>query len=281
MADLSGEKRVNDILLGPIERPALVWLAAHMPQWVTPDFLTILGFLASILIFVSYWLTNISSWFLWLASFAFLLNWFGDSLDGSLARYRKIERPRYGFFVDHTVDAVSEVLVFLGIGLSPYVDFRLASLALIGYLLLSILIFIKTYVDGIFRISWAHLGPTEMRVIAILANTLVFFIGNPMISLPFGRWSLYNVILFALTLTLFIAYLVIVLQQASYLASVEKAKTNPVPAVTIAKSKKKKNGLKTRGIVAANPQKKTAGRFYPVVLSFFSIQPVFKSKTGR
>lgn len=263
MADLSGEKRVNDILLGPIERPALVWLAAHMPQWVTPDFLTILGFLASILIFVSYWLTNISSWFLWLASFAFLLNWFGDSLDGSLARYRKIERPRYGFFVDHTVDAVSEVLVFLGIGLSPYVDFRLASLALIGYLLLSILIFIKTYVDGIFRISWAHLGPTEMRVIAILANTLVFFIGNPVISLPFGRWSLYNVILFALTLTLFIAYLVIVLQQASYLASVEKAKTNPVPAVTAAKSKKKKNGLKTQGIVATNPQKKQQGDFTP------------------
>lgn len=90
--------RVNKILLGPIERPALSWLAQKMPAWVTPDKLTITGFLGTILVAVSYVLTNQNHAFLWLASLGLVINWFGDSLDGTLARYRKIERPQYGFF---------------------------------------------------------------------------------------------------------------------------------------------------------------------------------------
>ena len=105
MADKESHKRVNDILLGPIERPALNWLAAHMPAWMTPDGLTIIGVIGAVIILVSYGLSNLEPAFLWLASFGFFVNWFGDSLDGTLARYRKIERPKYGFFVDHTVDA--------------------------------------------------------------------------------------------------------------------------------------------------------------------------------
>lgn len=216
------EKRVNHTLLGPLERPALLWLAARLPGWVRPDLLTLLGFLASLLILASYYLTNFDPRFLWLASFGFLLNWFGDSLDGTLARFRQIERPKYGFFVDHTVDTLVEVCIFLGMGLSPYVDFRLASLALIGYLMLSILVFIKTYVDGEFRISWARLGPTEMRVIAVLANTIVFFTGNPAFDLPFGRVSLYNAVVGAVILLLFTGYLVILLQQAGRLAKLDQ-----------------------------------------------------------
>ncbi len=156
-------KRINDILLGPLERPALAWLAARMPSWVVPDVLTAIGCLAAVVVAAGYWLTNFHPAFLWLASFGLLLNWFGDSLDGTLARYRKIERPRYGFYIDHAVDALNTVLIILGIGLSPYLKFELASMALIGYLLLSILVYLNTHVSGVFKITFSRLGPTEAR----------------------------------------------------------------------------------------------------------------------
>ncbi len=175
--------RINDTLLGSSEKKALLWLAARMPAWVVPDTLTMVGLVASIIIFASYALTFYHKSFLWLASFGFILNWFGDSLDGTLARYRKIERPRYGFFVDHIIDAVSEVLIFIGLGLSPFLRFDLALLALIGYMLLATYVYLVTYVNGVFRISYARLGPTETRVLAILANTLVFFSANPTVTL--------------------------------------------------------------------------------------------------
>ena len=121
--------RVNETTITKLEKKALHWLAGRMPAWVVPDTLTIIGLIASIIIFASYGLTYFNKNFLWLASLGFILNWFGDSLDGTLARYRKIERPRYGFFVDHIIDAISEVLVFIGLGLSPYLRFDLAMIA--------------------------------------------------------------------------------------------------------------------------------------------------------
>ncbi|MEI2692618.1 MAG: CDP-alcohol phosphatidyltransferase family protein [Anaerolineae bacterium] len=139
-------KRVNDILLGPIERPALQWLAAHSPAWMTPDKLTAIGTAGAFLIFFSYLATRIHPGFLWLASLGFLINWYGDSLDGTLARYRKIQRPKYGFFIDHTVDAFTETLIMLGLGLSIYITFNVAALALIGYLMLSVFVYVRTFV---------------------------------------------------------------------------------------------------------------------------------------
>lgn len=209
MTDVRNHTRINQTILGPLEKPALQWMAARLPVWVTPDTLTGIGIFASVLIFISFVLTNIHPGFLWLASFGVVLNWFGDSLDGTLARYRKIERPQYGFFVDHAVDAVSEVLVFLGVGLSPYVNFEVACLALIGYLLLSIYVYLYTYVKGVFQISFARLGPTEIRCIVIIANAIVFFVGNPLIRTNFGVTSLYNIIAATLAAVLMIAFLVI------------------------------------------------------------------------
>lgn len=154
--------RVNDMFLGPLERPALAWLVERLPAWVTPGILTGFGFFATILVAVSYVLAKFSPAFLWLASLGLILNWFGDSLDGSLARSRKIERPKYGFFIDHTVDGLSQVIVFLGLGLSPYVDFRIALIALVGYMLVANLVYIGTAVQGVFRLSYAKIGPTEV-----------------------------------------------------------------------------------------------------------------------
>lgn len=193
MENVKPHQRVNDILFAPLERPALKWLAAKMPGWVTPDLLTFVGILGALLIFFGYLLSNYFPEFLWLASLGLVVNWFGDSLDGTLARHRHIERPKYGFFVDHTVDAFNEVLIVIGLGLSPYVNFSVACLALIGYLLMSVLVYIRTYINGIFQLSYGKFGPTEVRVILILLNTAMFCFGIPEIELPLGFTTIYDI----------------------------------------------------------------------------------------
>jgi len=209
MTNVEKHKRENDILLGFLERPALQWLAAHMPGWVTPDMLTWLGILASILIFVSYILTNINPIYLWVASLGFILNWFGDSLDGTLARYRHIERPRYGFLIDHWVDSISTVLIFTGLGLSPYVDLVVGLLGVIAYLLVSIMVYLITYVSGVFQITNAKIGPTEIRLIAILSNTVIFFIGDLTFNLPFfGPTSPYTLVVGVMALVMALYFLI-------------------------------------------------------------------------
>jgi phosphatidylglycerophosphate synthase len=177
MSEINNHLRINDILLGPLERPTLKWLAAHMPAWVTPDICTMIGVLGALGVGVSYALSVYDSNFLWLASLGFIMNWFGDSLDGTLARYRRIERPIFGFFIDHTTDGISVTMIFLGLGMTPYVSFNIACLALIAYLLLCALVFIRTCVTGIFKISYGKLGPTEIRLLAILLNIAMYFGG--------------------------------------------------------------------------------------------------------
>lgn len=209
MSKVEKHTRENDILLGFLERPALKWLAEHMPAWVTPDLLTWLGIGASILIFISYALTNISPAFLWLASFSFVLNWFGDSLDGTLARHRHIERPRYGFLIDHFVDAISAVLIFLGLGLSPYINITVGAMGAIAYLLVSIMVYLITYVTGIFQITNAKIGPTEIRLLAILVNTFMFFLGIKTVNLPFfGESSIYSIFIALLALVMTLYFLI-------------------------------------------------------------------------
>lgn len=222
MTDKQSHQRVNDILLGPLERPALQWLAAHMPPWMTPDLLTLIGILGAVIILTGYVLSNMNAAFLWLATFGFLVNWFGDSLDGTLARYRKIERPKYGFFVDHTVDAFSQLLMFAGIGLSPFISFELAILALVGYLLMSILVYVDTYVTGVFKISYGKLGPTEMRAIAIILNIAFLYIGVPTIEFSFGQVSVYDLVALAIALLLISIYIFSTIRRAGELARLER-----------------------------------------------------------
>jgi phosphatidylglycerophosphate synthase len=227
MNKVEDHHRVNDILLGPLERPALKWLAAHMPSWVTPDTCTIIGVVGAVLILISYVLSRLDSNFLWLASFGFVVNWFGDSLDGTLARYRHIERPSYGFFVDHTTDAFNETIIFLGLGLTPYIRFDLACLTLIAYLLLSVLAFLRTYVAGEFKISYGKLGPTEVRLIAILLNTGMYFGGKRAFSLALGTfgnitYSPYDLIVAAIALLLLFYFVSTAIQESIRLAKIGK-----------------------------------------------------------
>ena len=227
MRDISKHQRVNDILLGPLERPALKWLAAHMPAWVTPDMCTAIGMLAALGIMISYALSMYNRNFLWLASLGFVINWFGDSLDGTLARYRHIERPIFGFFVDHTMDAVNEAMIFLGLGLTPYISFNIACLALIAYLLLSVLVYVRTCVMGEFKISYGKLGPTEVRVLAILLNAAMYFFGVRTISLSAGRlgpitFSPYDLAVAVVALLLLFFFIATAAQETISLASADE-----------------------------------------------------------
>ncbi|HSN93587.1 MAG TPA: CDP-alcohol phosphatidyltransferase family protein [Anaerolineaceae bacterium] len=180
--------RINQSVLSFLERPALRWMSARAPLWVTPDVMTAFGTLASILIFVSYVMVGKDfkagqdnlryNWWLLIASLGFFLNWVGDSLDSTIARYRHIERPRFGFFLDHSIDAFSAVLMFLGIGFSGLGNLQITTFALIGYLLLMINVYLKTYVSGVFVMTNIGLGPTEIRIIAIIVNVFYFFKGQ-------------------------------------------------------------------------------------------------------
>ena len=216
MPDIENHKRVNDMILGPLERPTLQFFASNMPAWVNPDILLGFGLFGSLLIIIGYLLTNFNSAFLWLASLGFVINWFGDSLDGTLARYRKIERPKYGFFVDHTADSLSMVMIFVGLGLSAYVRLDIAALACIGYLLMTILTYIGAFVSGEFRISYAKIGPTEMRLIAIIVNILLFFFGNPQLRLTSDfSISAADITILIMAIALFITFIISTLREAS------------------------------------------------------------------
>ncbi len=211
---LEGHQRVNDILLGPLERKALAWFCARLPAWITPDALTGVAFLAGVIIAASYALTNLSRGFLWLASLGLILHWFGDSLDGSLARYRKIERPRYGYFIDHSMDALVEVMIAVAIGFSPYVRLDCVFFALTSYLMMSVSASITACVTGVFQISYGKLGPTELRATIIVANTLFFFVENPVVGYLYGPVTLCDLIAIAIAIFLIPAFIVTTLRTA-------------------------------------------------------------------
>ncbi|MRS12830.1 MAG: CDP-alcohol phosphatidyltransferase family protein [Actinobacteria bacterium] len=216
--DIKEHKRVNDMLLGPLERPALQYLAAHSPVWITPDVLTAIGVVGSIVCFAGYWLSARNVWWLMFVNLGFVINWYGDSLDGTLARYRKIERPKFGFYIDHSVDAVTEFLTIIGIGMSPYLRLDIAAFAMIGYLLMSVHVYVRTAVDGVFKISYGKFGPTEMRAIIMLVNTAIIAAEGWFLTPILGELLPFDVIGIGLAVAMGLVFLVSTMQHAVRLA---------------------------------------------------------------
>lgn len=175
-------RRTSRFALRALEARLLPWLADRLPRWVVPDHMTLLGVAASVWIAVAYMLSNRDPAWLWAASAGLVVQWIGDSLDGTLARRRGIERPRYGFYLDHLVDAFSTLAIGVGLGLSPYMLLSVGLAIVIAYHLLSINVYLETYVYGEFAFGYAWLGPTEARVVLVGLNTLALTVG----PLPFG-----------------------------------------------------------------------------------------------
>jgi archaetidylinositol phosphate synthase len=185
-------QRFNASVLGPLERPALAWMAAHMPARVSPDHLTLLGISGALLTGVGYVLSCQSLLWLTLASAGLLINWVGDSVDGTLARYRKIERPRYGFFVDHSSDLFGNVVVFLSLGISPCAHFSIACLGLIAFLMCFVFTLIGAQVRSTMRITYLGFGPTEIRALLLIGNMTVLINGVVSIRLPIWPFDRYG-----------------------------------------------------------------------------------------
>ncbi len=174
-------ERQSTFITTRFERWALPRLAAALPRWVLPDHLTAVGILGATIITAGYGLSNRSVHWLWLSNFGLLVHWFGDSLDGTLARVRKTERPRYGFYLDHLTDAYSTTVIGLGLGFSPFMLLAVGLAIVIAYLILSINVYLETHVFGKFRYGYGVTGPTEARIILFGLNVLALTIG----PLPF------------------------------------------------------------------------------------------------
>lgn len=169
-------ERIQTSILNGAERKALVWLAEHMPSWVTSDFLTWVGTMGSVMICAGYILSNLNVQWLWLSILGLIVNWYGDSLDGTLARVRKTQRPIYGYYLDHTVDGINETLMFVGIGLSPFLNLYTGLALLVVYLLLTLNVSMNAHLKAEFKLTYAGLGPTEFRIVVILLNLGLIFI---------------------------------------------------------------------------------------------------------
>lgn len=184
--------RKQTSLLAALEHRALLWFAARLPARVNSDHLTALGFLAMVGAGACYW---------WAAShpgaglaavtLCLAANWFGDSLDGTLARFRNQQRPRYGFYIDHILDSLGSAFLFGGLALSGYMSPGIAAGILIAYLLLSIEVFLATYTVGRFQISFGAFSPTELRLLLVAGNVALLW--KPTVVLAGREFLLFDV----------------------------------------------------------------------------------------
>lgn len=170
-------ERQATFILTRFERWALPRIAASLPRWVMPDHLTGLGVFGATLIAFAYFATRWTPAWFWVANLGLVIHWLGDSLDGTLARVRKHERPRYGFYLDHLTDAYSTTAIGLGLGFSPYMLLSVSLAIVIAYLILSINVYLETHVFKVFRYGYGFMGPTETRLVLFGLNVVALSIG--------------------------------------------------------------------------------------------------------
>ncbi len=213
MENIKQAERIQTSFINAAERKALVWLAERQPRWVTSDMLTLVGVAGAFLTGLGFYLTRYGINWLWLSSAGLVINWYGDSLDGTLARVRKCQRPVYGYYLDHTVDCINEAFMFIGAGLSPLVHLNLALLAFILYLFMTINVSINAHLRSEFRLTYAKLGPTEFRMLIVIANTVL-------IAFPALVSRTFTLCGSSLTTLDLVAILIIALLTVIYLATV-------------------------------------------------------------
>lgn len=178
-------------LLAPLEKKCLIWMAHHTPRPINSDHLTALGLVSLLGAGLSYWYASVNRIGLLLVILFLVLNWVGDSLDGTLARVRQRQRPRYGFYVDHVVDAFGTFFLLGGLALSGYMSERIALSLLVAYFMLSIEVYLATYTIGTFHLSFWKFSPTELRLLLMVGNVALWF--RPVVTLLGGHYKLFDV----------------------------------------------------------------------------------------
>lgn len=223
--------RIQTSILNKYEKKALVWMAERMPSWVNSDMLTFVGFLGACVMATGYALSNVNLMWLWLSNLGLFINWFGDSMDGSLARVRGTQRKTYGFFIDHNVDVINETIMFIGVGASPLVNMSFAMLALVAYFMLSVYVYIDCHLKGEMRLTYGGLGPTEFRLLLVIVNMLFMYIPW------FSEWKrpvtlfhndfmvgIFDYITVAAALLLIFFYLISFFRDIKYFAKIDPVK---------------------------------------------------------
>lgn len=183
-------RRENSGWLATIEKRTLLWLAARMPAWVSSDMLTVIGLLSLLGAGLAYWFGGTHPIGLAVVVVFLALNWFGDSLDGTVARVRNAQRPRYGYYVDHIVDCFGALFLLSGMALSGFMHPWIAAGVLIAYLFLSIEVYLTSYALGRFHLSFLRFGPTELRILLAVGNVALYF--HPMVRLFGEQYRLFD-----------------------------------------------------------------------------------------
>jgi archaetidylinositol phosphate synthase len=191
--EFSSAQRVQRSILTTIAKPMLLWIAARLPRWVTSDGLTLLGLVSMAGAGLSYWYARDHREGLLLVIACLILNWFGDSLDGTVARVRNQQRPRYGFYVDHVVDTLNTLFLVAGLVASGYISLPIGAAALIGFYMISIEVYLATYALGEFHMSFAGFGPSELRILIAIGNLWLYsHSGVPMAHLLGRQYRLFD-----------------------------------------------------------------------------------------
>jgi archaetidylinositol phosphate synthase len=169
-AVFASARRVNEALTARMEKRALQWMAERAPKWVSSDQLTLMGFCAQVAAGICYALSRYNRYALLLVILCVVLNWLGDSMDGTLARVRQQQRPRYGFYVDHMADVFGATALMCGLGCSGFLHWQTAVAMLVAFLLLSSESYLATYTLTCFQLSQGIFGPTEIRILLIIGQ---------------------------------------------------------------------------------------------------------------
>jgi phosphatidylglycerophosphate synthase len=208
MSETAKAKREMTFLLAEPERRVLRWMAGGVPGWLNPNHFTVLGVIGAVGCGVGFALSGRDPNWLWFASLMLVLNWFGDSLDGTLARVRKAERPKYGYYIDHVVDAFNTAVIGIGLGMSPYVRLDLALVLMLVYLTLSINVYLESAVFGVFKIAYGRIGPTEARLILILTSAVLWVSTTLLPGMQNEVSFVANVVVALMALAMFLALVV-------------------------------------------------------------------------
>lgn len=214
-------ERIQTSFLNRMEKRALIWLADRQPHWMTSDMLTYIGMFGAVVCALGYALSNWNINWLWLSSLGLFINWYGDSLDGTLARVRQLQRPVYGFFIDHSLDSIAICFFCIGGGLSSMFNMEIAMLILVGYLVLSTYTYICTILKDEFRLTYGGgFGPTEMRLFIILLNTLAIY--TPWVSIRYTccgyEFGVFDIVGFIISVVMFTMWLLQFLKDRRLLA---------------------------------------------------------------
>ncbi|MBP8979346.1 CDP-alcohol phosphatidyltransferase family protein [Candidatus Dojkabacteria bacterium] len=193
------QQAINTAITGKAEEKAKEWICPRIPEWINSDHLTVLGYIGMIITALGFVLGFMNRWYILLIPFGLFVNWFGDSFDGSIARYRKKTRPKYGYYIDKIVDAIAVITLALGIGLSGFFKIEIALLFACVYLALMSHVDLVTHVQGQNRNAFGLFGPTEIRIVGVLFSIYMFFSKVHYFNVYGYIATQYDIVLFAIT----------------------------------------------------------------------------------